>query len=270
MFKTYEKSVRLWHFDNLLKYENLLQFVSTRMGGYSNPPYDSLNLGFSSGDNPIQVSKNRETLSSTLGIFPDNLVTSRQVHGDNIRIITEGMIKADLSFNRIPKETGDGMVTNLPNVCLTVIIADCAPVMLYDPKNNVVGIAHAGWRGTIKRVSQRVLEAMLKEYDCNPGDIVAGIGPSIGPCCYQVGGEVVAEVKKYLGGGQGLISRETSDGKGYFDLWEANRKQLLEMGIPERNIEVSNLCTHCHHDMFFSYRYQGPLFGRFAAGIMLK
>jgi YfiH family protein len=222
----------------------------------------------STGDNPLRVIQNRELLASVLDFASDSIFTSWQVHGNKVRVITKESIESDASHNRIPKESADAMITNVSNICLMNLIADCTPVLCYDPKDRVIGIAHAGWRGTVKRVTFNLIDTFKEEFGCSPADIIAGIGPSIGPCCYEVGPEVIDQVEKKLG--DGLVKEKSSDGRGYFDLWEANRRQLLEAGVPDRNIEIAGECTHCHPDLFFSYRHHGEKSGRIGAGIMLK
>nr|MBN2276172.1 peptidoglycan editing factor PgeF [candidate division Zixibacteria bacterium] len=269
MFKDYEKSVRLWHCDRLSEYDGILNFVTTRHKGFSQEPYDTLNMGLSAGDNPLRVIRNRELVASILGIEAGCFVSSWQEHGNSVRAITRESFERETSYMKVPKEHADAMVTGLPNVCLTVIIADCTPVMFYDPKNNVIGIAHAGWRGTVGKISAEVVTVLHDRFGCQPGDLVVGIGPSIGPEKYEVGPEVITEAEKSFGTIDGLIRIDKKSEKGYFDLWEANRRQLIEAGVPENQIEIAGICTYSHPEQFFSYRYQGSKSGRMAAGIML-
>jgi len=270
MFLNYDKSIKIWHFENLLAFDNLLHFVSSRKGGASNPPFESLNLGLSSGDNPVRVAQNRRQLAASLGFNVESIVTDRQVHGDDVRIITLDSIADDASYSKIPKVSSDAMITDVPNVCITVIIADCTPVMFYDPEKNIVGIAHAGWRGTVKNIAGKVVKTLKDKFGCSPEDIIAGIGPSIGPCCYEVGPDVVEAVQQNFDNTEGLLKEAGKDGKGYFDLWMANHRQLLEAGIPEKNIEPASQCTMCLRDTFYSYRAEGEKSGRMMAGIMLR
>ena len=151
-----------------------------------------------------------------------------------------------------------------------ILIADCVPIMFYDPIKKAIGVAHAGWRGTVKQIVKKSVEKMVDEYNCNPKDIIAGIGPSIGPCCYEVGPEVITEFEKTLVEMDGIIKDIKDDDKGHLNLWQANKIQLHQAGVRENNIEIADLCTHCHPDLFYSYRHQGKKSGRFAAGIMLK
>jgi YfiH family protein len=270
IFKIYEKSVKLWHFDNLSKCEDIIHFFSARHRGYSEGAYASLNLGLNSGDNPMRVIENRELLASVLGISLDNFVTSWQEHGDHVRLVDMEQLESDVSSRKMPRVAADAMISVLPNVCLMNIVADCVSILLYDHRKGVIGIAHAGWRGTVKGIARNVVEKMITELAASPRNILAGIGPSIGPCCYEVGPDVAGIVVDNLGDDPGLITRRKSDGKAFFNLWQANKRQLIESGIPEKNIEIAGLCTACHHDDFFSYRFHGPKSGRMAAGIMKK
>lgn len=264
----YRGSLPLWFFQNLLGYKEIYHFVSTRIGGFSSPPYDSLNLGFHIKDNPETVLKNREQLALTLGIPLSNFTVSKQIHDCNVEVITEDL-RGDGAFQATMHEA-DAMVTDIPDICLMVLQADCVPILFFDSKKKVIGIAHAGWRGTVRFVAQNTVRVLREKYRSSAHDILVGIGPSIGPCCYEVGLEAFEQIKKTFHNGKDCIYHETSDNKAYFDLWEANKVQLVQMGIPEKNIEISRICTCCNHCLFFSYRHQKGETGRFGAGIMLK
>ena len=164
----------------------------------------------------------------------------------------------------------DAMVTDVPRLCLMVLMADCVPILFFDPRKRVVGAVHAGWRGTVKLATQKTAETLKAKFDCNPTNLLVGIGPSIGPCHYEVGPEVISQVEDTFGSTDGYINDETPDGKGYFNLWEANKRQIIEAGIPPQNIEVAQICTYCNAHLFFSERHQGGRTGRFGAGIMLS
>lgn len=270
MIKKNINSLPLWFFQNLLEYEEIQHFVSTRIGGFSNPPYDSLNLGFHVGDNPEVVLKNREQIALLLGIPLHNFTIARQIHGCNVKIITEDLRGDGAFIYDTAIGATDAMVTNIPHICLLVLQADCVPVLFFDVKQKVIGVAHAGWRGTVRMVAQETVKVLKEDFNCSPKDILVGIGPSIGPCCYEVDSEIIAQIKNVFHNTKGYINSESPDGKGYINLWEANKTQLVQMGIPEENIETAHLCTRCNHTQFFSYRYQNTETGRFGAGIMLK
>lgn len=262
-------SLSVWSFENLSRYEELGHFVSTRMGGLSSSPYDSLNLSFNVRDDPEKVLENRKLLAETLGIPLTSLTTAKQIHKGNIKIVSEELRgRGSIDYKGAINAT-DAMVTNVPNICLMILLADCVPILFYDSSKRVIGIAHAGWRGTLQFVAQKTVKALREEFGCLPQDIVIGIGPSIGPCCYQVGQEILSQVEDVFGTKQDFIRNESEDGKGYFDLWRANLEQLLQAGIPEDNIEVAKVCTSHHPDLFFSYRHKKGKTGRFGASIVI-
>jgi len=242
-------------FESLACYQDVIHFVTTRFGGVSLPPYDSLNLGFGTQDNPSHVLENRRLLSQSINVSLESFVVGKQVHGDCVAAVTE----KDRSKGAFEYETAldatDAIITDVPGICLMVLLADCVPILFHDPVGRVVAAAHAGWKGTVKLIVKKVIEAMRDSYGCRPSDILAGIGPSIGPCCCEVGAEVIPQFEA------GLV-----DERGHLDLWEANRRQLLEADV--RSIEVAGVCTRCNADRFFSERAT-PGTGRFGAGIML-
>lgn len=263
-------SLSILLFENLLRYEAIDHFVSTRTGGHSHSPYDSLNLSFNVGDNSEKVLKNRNLLAGVLSIPLTSLTTAKQIHDGHVKVVSGGMRgKGCVDYQGAINAT-DAMVTNVPNICLMILLADCVPILFYDPSRRAIGVAHAGWKGTLRLVAEKTVRALQEHFGCSPQDIAVGIGPSIGPCCYEVGGEVVSEVEHIFGTRQDCIRKESQDGKGYFDLWGANLKQLVQTGIPEENIETAKLCT-CHHpNSFFSYRHEKGKTGRFGAGIFIR
>ncbi len=244
-----------YRFANLASQDNVVQGVFTRLGGMSRSPYRSLNVGHLVGDRHESVEANHDLICQALGVSRRDVATARQVHGSRVALV--GL--ADRG--RVIPAT-DALITDVPGVALMLRFADCLPVLLYDPVRRVIGLAHAGWRGTIEGIAAKTAAAMIEAYGGRPADIVAGLGPCIGPCCYQVGTEVIEAVKASFHHWQGLLQPQ-GDGSLHFDLWEANRRQLVELGIEE--IEVSRLCTACHTDEFFSHRAEGARTGRFAA-----
>ncbi len=259
------KGVRLLFFENLSRIQGIFHFISTREGGVSQPPYEFLNLNFAGGDDPKKVEKNWRILSSALGIPLSYVVLTRQKHGDKVVVI-----KSPKS-GKFPHTIGEGdaMVTSLRHHLLVVLVADCVPLLLIDIQKKVIGIVHAGWRGTLQNVTGKTVEVFRKEFKSNPKDIYAGIGPSIGPCCYQVGEDIVEKFRKAYPSFNKVMWREKNK-KFFLNLWEINKHQLKSSGIPEENIEVSRICTFCNHWIFFSQRWQKGPTGRFAGGIMLK
>jgi len=260
----------LFLFSGLSKYQNVLHFITTRQGGYSKTPFHAFNLAFHVGDKEENVFRNRAKLAKSLNIPLQNFTISNQVHGTNISIVGQAERGSGTTNSSTALKENDAMITNQENICLLIFVADCVPVLLYDREKKVIGLIHAGWKGTIDLITQKTVSLLQSHWDCKPQDIICAIGPSIGPCCYQVGPEVVAKVRKTFPKNDYLVQALSKDGRGYLNLWEANKIQLLDCNIPEKNIEVAGLCTCCHSDIFFSSRKEHGYTGRFAAGIMLK
>ena len=256
-------------FANLSKHKGIRHFVSTRTGGFSNSPYNSLNLALHVGDDPDKVLKNRKRLAQAIGIPLDQFTIAKQVHSGNVKVISDKLIGSGSTDEENAIENADAMVTDVPGICLIILVADCVPMLFFDPARNVIAAAHAGWRGTLQSIALHTVRTMEKDFGCSPQDILVGMGPSIGPCCYEVGPEVIAQVKALLSSRQEYIRHESKDGKGYLDLQKANRDQLVEAGIRRKNIETANQCTSHNAHIFFSYRHQHGETGRFGAGICM-
>ena len=262
-------SSSIFRFQNLSKQRGIDHFVSTRIGGLSRPPYESLNLGFHVGDDPKTVLINREHLASNIKLPLSDFTIARQIHSGTVTIVAEQMRGCGAADYDTAVKATDAMITAVPRLCLTVLSADCVPVLLFDPQKRVVAAVHAGWRGSVKFVARKTVGILKQKFNCQPVDLLVGIGPSIGPCHYDIGTEVISQIKDTFGNTEGYISHESSDGKGYFNLWEANKRQIMEAGIPPQNIEVARICTYCNAHLFFSARRQKGRTGRFGAGIML-
>lgn len=255
----------LLHFNKLKGYE-IQSFVTTRLGGVSDWPYSSLNLGLHTQDNPINVIKNRELLAEAVHIQVSQFVYANQVHSGKVTLVTQEDI-AHGAINFTPET--DALVTNLKGICLMVMVADCVPILLFDPAKKVVAAIHAGWRGTIKTIVRNTVLAMQSVYGTNPKDLIAGIGPSIGPCCYEVGLNVKKEVEALYSNTEEIL-KARSDSKFLFDLWKANHNQLIECGVSDSKIEIAQMCTQCNTDIFYSSRASRGITGRFCAGIYIK
>ncbi len=197
-----------------------------------------------------------------------NLTTVHQVHGSRIVTIQPHLVGAGRATKPSPAGDADAMITNLPQVPIMVMTADCVPILLFDPKKEVVAAIHAGWRGTVAQITEKTIEAMQEQYNCEPSDILAAIGPSIGACCYEVGEEVVQAAEATLS--QATSCFKNINNRHHFDLWEANRQQLTANGVDENNIDTLGLCTQCHHQHFFSSRADNGITGRMGACIMLR
>ncbi len=263
------KSLPLLFFENLSKHQGIRHFISTRTGGLSKHPYHSLNLGLHVQDDPGFVLKNRERLAATIGIPLSSFTFAGQIHSGNVTVVTEVVRGRGSVDHKEAIRATDAMVTDLPGICLVILIADCVPMLFFDPVRNAIGVAHAGWKGTLERIASKTVRAMEDAFGSSPQAIIVGMGPSIGPCCYEVGPEVIGQIKSRLPAGKNYIVNESPEGKGFLDLWKANVSQLLEAGIVRENIEVAMQCT-CHNsDLFFSFRYQQGETGRFGAGMSI-
>jgi YfiH family protein len=248
---------------------------STRFGGYSLPPYDGLNMSFHVGDDWQRVVKNRQLLCHVLGLRMESLVAGKQVHGDEVAIVDKewnvdrNVDKEWGHVNRDALPEVDGLICNQPNIPLIAFFADCVPVYILDPVRRVIGLAHAGWKGTVLEIARKVLQKMQTAFDSKPCDCLAAIGPSIGPCCYEVDAKVLDMARHCLPYAKKVI-KPLSGQKGMFDLWLANALALEETGVPSGSICTSGLCTACNTQMFFSHRKEKGHTGRMAALLMLK
>jgi len=243
------------------QWPNLRHGIFTRKGGVSRSPWASLNMGGNSGDDLDAVRHNHELMYNALGVRADRVCSVWQTH------TADALIVSGPAKDRRWLAQADGMVTDRLDMPLTMRFADCTPVMFYDPACGVIGIAHAGWRGTVQGMAANTVRLMIRAYGCKPADIQAAIGPSIGPERYQVGEEVVEAVVRYFGSTDGLIRRDPADGTAYLDLWAANRLDLQRMGVEQ--IEVAGICTAQHNDEWFSHRAEKGRTGRFGAVISL-
>ena len=235
--------------------------VFTRHGGASPAPWASLNLGGNVGDSAAAVRENHDRMYAATGVNGARACTVWQVHGINT-LIVNGPVRG-----RRWLAQADAIVTDQPDTPLTMRFADCTPILFLDPVRGVIGMAHAGWRGTVRGMAARTVETMTQAYGSRPADIQAGIGPSIGPDHYQVGEEVVDAVQAYYGATDGLIRRDLADGSAYLDLWAANRLDLERAGVEQ--IEVAEMCTAERTDEFFSHRAEKGRTGRFGAVLTL-
>lgn len=234
--------------------------IFTRLGGVSAKPWDSLNVGSTVGDDPADVMRNKQLMIEALGLDPGQTCTVWQVHGNTTLVMNEP------SMNGSVLQQADGMVTDKPGLALVMRFADCVPLLFYDPVKQVIGMAHAGWRGTVAGAGPSVIRKMQEVYGSKPSDIEAAIGPSIGPDYYQVGAEVVEAVRKAFGVIDNLVIHAT-DGSAYLNLWEANRIALLECGVGK--IEVAGICTASNTAEFYSHRAERGRTGRFGAVMAL-
>lgn len=245
---------------NSFEAEGLTHALYTRHGGFSPAPWNSLNFGGTVGDDPHRVVQNHDIAFNELGFSRQEIFDVWQVHD-------VGVVFADRP--RLPGEShkqADIILTDHPKLRLFMRFADCVPILLYDPHKRIVGIAHAGWQGTVKGVANSAIKAMQQRYQSNPRDILAAIGPSIGPDHYEVGPEVVQRISERFGtDASGLIHQE--GGSTFLDLWMANQITLEQAGV--QKIEIAEICTACHHQDWFSHRLSNGKTGRFGVMIAL-
>jgi polyphenol oxidase len=255
-------------FKNMDGQQGLSHFVSTRLGGYSTGEFASFNLALHVPDDPGIVLKNRLMLCKETGIDAGSFVFANQVHSTRIRIVTTEDCTKGFADNATAFKKTDAMITEETHVCLIILTADCVPVLLFDPVRRVIAAIHAGWRGSVNDITSKTVREMIAVFGSRPADILAGIGPSIGPCCYNVD---TAFVEKLNSVNPAYNSYVLHKGNGlFFDLWKLNTDQLIRTGLRPKNIENSAICTSCNHNVFYSYRFEKGSTGRFASGIMLK
>jgi len=244
-----------------LEGERLFHGFFTRLGGVSFSPYDSLNMGHTVGDDPAAVETNHQLLFRALGLTGQEIVNARQVHGDRVARVTaadRGTVIADT----------DALVSDSPGVTLLMRFADCVPLIYWAPKQGAFGLAHGGWRGSVQGIAAKTARAMSDMFGCRPDELRVGIGPSIGTCCYQVGPEVIAQVREAMPDYEGLFSKFTADGRANLDLQQLNVRYLHRVGV--KQIQIVGLCTACRTDLFFSHRAERGLTGRFAVVVGLR
>lgn len=253
----------------ILKKYPVVHGFSTRLGGVSQGDCATMNLSFTRGDRLEDVKKNHYLLAEAVGYDVKQLVLTEQVHSTHILRVGKKDCGQVFQSDRDIKET-DGLVTDELGVMLMTFFADCVPLLFYDTKKQAVGNAHSGWRGTVQRMGQKMVERMGQEFGSEPEDIVAVVGPSICQDCYEVSEEVIQEFQKAFDGKYGDdLYYKKPNGHYQLDLWQANRIILEEAGLRPEHICVSGLCTNCHPDLLFSHRFTKGKRGNLAAVIGL-
>jgi YfiH family protein len=261
MFEKNESGLPLWHFNNLSAFADIRHFVSGRAGGVSTGEKGSLNLSFNAEDISEHVNINRTRLANALGLPLSRLLFPGQTHSNHVAVVRDA--SEPLSLNNT-----DALITDCKGISVCVMSADCVPVLLYDVRKKAIGAVHAGWKGTTSKILTATVIKMQEAFQTDPADLIAAIGPSIGPEVYEVGEEVIIAAQKAFGRDAGVL-HNTISGKGHLDLWKANLLQLTALGVPEASVEVAGICTYTQHELFFSARRSQHKAGRFAAGILL-
>jgi len=242
---------------------------TTRLGGVSRGHLAALNLGATVGDTVENVRENRARVCRAMGSELQALVTADQVHGtrtlsvDNLSSLEQGSIG-----NRVAGE-GDALITRTRGVLLAVLVADCVPILLYDPRQRAVACVHAGWRGTVAAAPLKAIKSLVEQYGTDPADVQAVIGPSIGPCCYEVDATVIEPLYETMGGNLNGVIHPIGSDRGLCNLSEANRRLLLAGGVRSHKLNVTGLCTACDTGRFYSHRAEEGCTGRMAALISL-
>jgi len=257
MRPVYSGSLKYYQFD-LLRSSPVQHGIFTRQGGISPAPWDSLNLGGTVGDTTARVQENQRRVFNALRLDPASRYEVWQVHSAQVAV-------ADAPWGGEAYEKADVILTDRPGLALLMRFADCVPIMLFDPVRQAIGLAHAGWLGTVRGAARAAVRGMIDAFGTQPGDIVAGIGPSIGPDHYEVGEDVYAAYSQAFGGQ--ADSYFHGEDRKHLDLWSANQSQLEEMGVTR--IEVAALCTACATEEWFSHRAERGRTGRFAAVLTL-
>lgn len=252
------------------KWPELVAGFSTRNGGVSSGFYTSLNCGLHVGDDGDAVKENRRLLAEANGFDFSAWTCAEQVHGGAVHIVEANDTGAGrLKHEEAIKDT-DGILTDQAGVFLASFYADCVPLFFYAPDRRVIGVAHAGWKGTVARIGAEMVRRMGEHWQVEPQAIHAAIGPSIGACCYEINDVVANRVRDVLGDQAKRVLEPAGDGKYMLNLQETNRILLVEAGILPEHIEVSHLCTSCRTDLFFSHRKEAGKTGRMTAFIALK
>ncbi len=266
MKSTIRHGLPLLRFPGLADCPGLDHGIFTRQGGVSSPPFDSLNLGTAGGDRPEDVRQNRAAVTRCFN--HDRLIFVKQVHGTGIRVFKK---ERTPDLNSADYLEGDALVSDIPGLLLGIKLADCQAVILFDPVKLVAANIHSGWRGSVANIIGKTIGVMKEEFGSQPGDIQAGISPSLGPCCaefvnYQQ--ELPPELWSYKAPADSPDNSPDNHpehpSEHHFDFWAISRDQLTTAGVPEDHIETAGICTRCRTDLFFSYRAEGRT-GRFVA-----
>lgn len=258
------EGVPLLTYPLLEKTEFVTHGFTTRMGGVSEGYCSTMNISTTRGDDPKAIEENQRRLARALGVRVEDFTYTHQTHTTNVAVVREE------DRGKRFMET-DGMVTDVPGICLVTFYADCVPLYFVDPVHRAIGLSHSGWRGTVKRMGQVTLERMKEAYGTKPEDVFAAIGPSICQDCYEVSGDVIEEFRENFS--EFVWSQlfyEKENGKYQLNLWRANQIVLTEAGVEAQNIAVTNLCTYCNPEILFSHRSTGVKRGNLSALLAIK
>lgn len=255
----------------ILEKEGLVEHgISTRLGGVSEGFLGSMNLSYTRGDDPAHVDENYRRIAAAIGVKPEHMVCTHQTHTTNVRIVTREDAGKGVTREKDYTDV-DGLITNVPGICLVTFYADCVPLYFVDPVKKAIGLSHSGWRGTVGKIGKVTVELMQKTYGSDPKDILAAIGPSICQDCYEVSEDVIVKFQKSFEEKYWPeLFYQKENGKYQLNLWKANELVFEEAGILKKHIAVTNVCTHCNPDILFSHRTTGNKRGNLSAFLALK
>ena len=251
------------------KIPGIVHGFSTRLGGVSQGIYESMNLSFTRGDNEDAVRENYRRLSDAMGFSMGDIVTSDQTHTTNVHVVTETDRGNGITKPR-PYTDVDGMITNVPGLVLATFYADCVPLFFVDPVHKAVGLSHSGWRGTVGKIGKATVEKMAEEFQTDPSELYAAIGPSICQDCYEISEDVAVQFMQAFPGHTSEILIDKGNGKYQLDLWKANEIVLLDAGVKKDHLEVTDVCTCCNPELLFSHRASHGKRGNLGAFLCLN
>ncbi len=243
---------------------------STRLGGVSTGIFESMNLSFVRGDDDALVQENYSRIARAIGVKKENMVCSKQTHTTNVLVVTEEHAGNGVTFENQLDDI-DGMITNVPELCLATFYADCVPLYFVDIEKRVIGLSHSGWKGTVGKIGAVTIQKMKESFGSQPEDIICAIGPSICQDCYEVSEDVIDEFKgAFAEDYWGKLFYKKANGKYQLDLWKANELIMLEEGIKPEHLAITNVCTCCNSEVLFSHRASKGQRGNLGAFLALK
>ncbi len=265
-----EKGVTWLSFPALDETNLVKHAFSTRMGGVSKAPFDTMNFSFTRGDDPDDVRENYRRMANALEVDINKMIVTWQTHTTNVRLVSETDFGKGVLRDRDYRDV-DGLITNIPGVTLVTFFADCVPLYFVDTKRHAIGLSHSGWRGTVNRMGKVTLERMKEAFGTEPQDVIACVGPSICQDCYEVGPEVIEQFKHAFDlRHHDVLFYKKPNGKYQLNLWEANRIVLHEAGVPMEQISVTDICTYCNPELLFSHRRTAEKRGNLCAFMALR
>lgn len=272
MMKHHPQYNNLLQFNQLSQINEIVHFSTTRMGGISNGSYSSFNMGNFSDDSPLNIHENRKLLAHMFYMNMSDFIVPHQTHGTRVLKIDEEFLNLDHTTSIEIMYGVDSVITNIKDKFLCVTTADCVPIIIYDRKSKAIAAIHAGWKGTSGKIVEKTISTMQNEYNSSTKDMLVGIGPAISQRNYEVGEEVIKEMETNgidLSDAEVCIKNYNSS-KCHINLKEINRRELIDLGVLESNIETTELCTFDKQELFFSARRQTVHSGRMLTGIMIK